>query len=335
MRRLLVVAAACAVVALLVLGITVSTVMSRMYQAQAQPSSCQATVGPVGDPNGPDGQRQASQLNGDQRAIASQIVHAGQHRQLPQRAWQVAIQAGMTESNLTNIHGGDRDSLGVFQMRPSTGWGSETQITNVDYAVNKFYDVLLGVTGWQEMRPGDAAQSVESSGFPFRYHRSEAMAVVLVGELGGAGRGDPSGCGPTGGAGGGNAPTPAAGTAIQKALSVQGSPYIWGAKGPSTFDCSGLIYWAYQQAGITVPAGSWMQWSAGKRVPVDQAQPGDLVFWAHDPSQPESIHHVALYMGNGQIVQAPDSGKPVQVSGLQSPLTRADELMPMAVRPGT
>ena len=330
MRRGLVLLVAATLSVAVVVGVLISNVLVAAHQsAHADSVSCVATLGPAGDPNGADGQQQAAQLNPRQRDVAGQIVGIGQQRQLPPRAWQIALQAGQTESHLTNLQGGDRDSLGVFQMRPSQNWGTAAQVTNVDYATNKFFDVLLSVDGWEQIRPGDAAQQVERSGFPFRYHQWEALAVSLVG---GAGISDASGCGP---ATGGQAPNPTAGQAVQAALSVQGAPYVWGAKGPDAFDCSGLMHWAWQQAGVAIPGGSWMQYNAGKRVPTDQAAPGDLVFWASDPADPESIHHVGMITDQDTVVQAPDTGKPVQVTPLHSPLTRSDELLPMAVRPGT
>ncbi|MEJ7649195.1 MAG: C40 family peptidase [Nakamurella sp.] len=103
------------------------------------------------------------------------------------------------------------------------------------------------------------------------------------------------------------APSSAAEVAVQAALSKVGSPYVFGAAGPSSFDCSGLTSWAYAQAGITIPRTSGGQ--AGLQyVPLDQLRPGDLVTY-YSP-----VHHVAMYIGNGQIVQASTSSKPVYVT---------------------
>lgn len=99
-----------------------------------------------------------------------------------------------------------------------------------------------------------------------------------------------------------------AGVAVSKAMSKQGSPYQWGSTGPSTFDCSGLMVWAYGQAGISLPRTSQEQGNVGTRVPsLDQAQPGDLVIYGPDR------HHVGMYIGNGMVVHAPHTGDVVKV----------------------
>src|ERR671928_20018 len=120
-----------------------------------------------------------------QRDIAEQIIAIGKQRGIPPRAWQIAIQAGMTESRLHNLHYGDRDSLGIFQMRPSQGWGTVAQVTDPVYEINKFYDVLVRVPGWETQRPGDSAQDIERSAFPARYHRWEPLAVNVISAVGG------------------------------------------------------------------------------------------------------------------------------------------------------
>ncbi|WP_020671488.1 C40 family peptidase [Amycolatopsis nigrescens] len=108
------------------------------------------------------------------------------------------------------------------------------------------------------------------------------------------------------------APGPAAQTAINAALNKMGSPYVWGATGPSQFDCSGLTSWAYKQAGISIPRSSRAQSTNGTPVSRDQLQPGDLVFF-YSP-----VSHVGIYIGNGQMVHAPTSGDVVKISPLQA-----------------
>ena len=109
------------------------------------------------------------------------------------------------------------------------------------------------------------------------------------------------------------APTAAAAAAIHEALAHLGQPYVWGATGPDSFDCSGLTQTAYRAAGIALPRVASDQWYAGPPVPLGDLQPGDLLFWASDPTNPASIHHVAMYLGNGQMVAAPHSGAFVRV----------------------
>ncbi|HZS19980.1 MAG TPA: C40 family peptidase [Pseudonocardiaceae bacterium] len=266
-------------------------------------------------------------LDPEQRAIAELIIAIGKQRGLPPRAWQIAIQAGMTESRLHNLHYGDRDSLGIFQMRPSQGWGTVAQVTDPVYEINKFYDVLLRVPGWETQRPGDTAQDIERSAFPLRYHQWEPLAVNVISAVGGdvtqyvrASCTTPL-----------PAPSEVAGRAIQFALGEVGKPYVWGATGPNAYDCSGLMLRAYQAAGITLPRVARQQYWAGAQLPVRQAQPGDLLFWGYDTSNPDSIHHVAMYLGNGRMVEAANQTVPLRQRAVSF---NEPELMPLAVRPG-
>ncbi|WP_245674852.1 C40 family peptidase [Herbidospora cretacea] len=102
-------------------------------------------------------------------------------------------------------------------------------------------------------------------------------------------------------------------TALRAASSKLGSPYVWGAEGPDTFDCSGLVQWAYGQAGIKMPRVTNQQWATGPQVPLSQAQPGDLLFWRNDPTNPGYISHVAIYWGNGQMLHSPRTGDVVKI----------------------
>jgi cell wall-associated NlpC family hydrolase len=107
------------------------------------------------------------------------------------------------------------------------------------------------------------------------------------------------------------APTAAAGAAVAAATSREGTPYVWGATGPGAFDCSGLTGWAYAQAGVTLPRTSREQWFVGHHVGLAELQPGDLLFWATDTNNPATIHHVAIYAGNGYMIAAPHTGASV------------------------
>jgi cell wall-associated NlpC family hydrolase len=104
--------------------------------------------------------------------------------------------------------------------------------------------------------------------------------------------------------------------AVWWAMSRRGAPYVWGATGPSTFDCSGLTSWAYAKVGVGIPRVSRDQIGAGARVSRDNLQPGDLVFFGRS-----RIHHVGMYIGAGMFVHAPSSGDVVKVSSLD---TRGD-----------
>jgi cell wall-associated NlpC family hydrolase len=95
--------------------------------------------------------------------------------------------------------------------------------------------------------------------------------------------------------------------ALRAALSKRGDPYVWGAAGPSAFDCSGLVMWAYAQVGIHLAHYTGNQWNEGAHISRSQLRPGDLVFFFSD------ISHVGMYIGNGLMVDAPSFGQPVQV----------------------
>jgi len=272
----------------------------------------------------------ADDLDAEQRRNVELIIAIGKQRGLPPRAWQIAIQAGMTESRLHNLNYGDRDSLGIFQMRPSQGWGTVAQVTDPVYQTNKFYDVMQQVPNWETQRPGDTAQDVERSAFPSRYHQWETLAVNLINAYGGDIDAftrdfcpDDLPAVP---------PSEAAGQAIKYALSEVGDRYVWGAEGPDSYDCSGLMMRAYESAGVTLPRTSREQYWAGEHLPLREAQPGDLLFWAYDTSDPDSIHHVAMYLGDGQMVEAANPSVPLRQRAVSFD---EDELMPFAVRPGT
>jgi cell wall-associated NlpC family hydrolase len=104
------------------------------------------------------------------------------------------------------------------------------------------------------------------------------------------------------------APSGHSNTVIQAALSRIGSPYSWGGSGPSAFDCSGLVMWSFQQAGISLPHSSQALASGGQPVSLDQMQPGDVVNYYSDAS------HSAIYIGDGMMVHASTYGTPVRVA---------------------
>jgi len=106
------------------------------------------------------------------------------------------------------------------------------------------------------------------------------------------------------------APTAAAQVAVNTALAQVGDPYVWGAAGPDAFDCSGLTEYAYAAAGVQLPHSSNMQSTMGRPVSYYDLKPGDLVFF-YSP-----VSHVAMYIGNGQIVTAPHTGDVVKVTEL-------------------
>ncbi len=118
---------------------------------------------------------------------ASTINAVGMSRGLPERARIIAIATAFQESGLKNLPSGDRDSVGLFQQRPSQGWGTRARILDPVYAADRFYDALLKVTGWRQLPLTRAAQAVQLSGFPDAYAKWEGRATILADVLGGAG----------------------------------------------------------------------------------------------------------------------------------------------------
>jgi cell wall-associated NlpC family hydrolase len=110
---------------------------------------------------------------------------------------------------------------------------------------------------------------------------------------------------------------------VQWAYRELGKPYQWGAAGPNTFDCSGLTQYVWGKAGVYLDHYTGSQWSEGQHVTPSQLEPGDLVFFGSD------LHHVGLYIGNGNMIEAPYTGANVRIS----PYNRPDYAG--AIRPGT
>ena len=112
-------------------------------------------------------------------------------------------------------------------------------------------------------------------------------------------------------------PPGAANTALQAALSKRGAQYQWGGNGPNAFDCSGLTKWAYSTAGIALPRVAVDQYRVGRPVAQNELQPGDLVFYDDGTGNPAAIHHVAMYVGEGKMVDAPTEGQLVDVRSIR------------------
>ena len=118
----------------------------------------------------------------------------------------------------------------------------------------------------------------------------------------------------------------AASTAISTAMSYIGTPYVWAGESASGLDCSGLTMVSYEAAGVYLTHSSRVQYGQGTHVPLDAAQPGDLVFWSSDGSQ-SGIYHVAIYLGDDMMIEAPTFGMTVRVTSM-----RYSGVMPYAVR---
>ena len=103
------------------------------------------------------------------------------------------------------------------------------------------------------------------------------------------------------------------------ALTQLGKPYLWGGAGPGSFDCSGLTMVAWAHAGVQLLHYTGYQWQEGPHLPLNQLRRGDLLFYATNTSDPSTIHHVAIYIGNGMMVNAPYTGAFVRIDGMYAP----------------
>src|SRR5262245_18576305 len=233
---------------------------------------------------------------------------------VPEHGQLVALATAMQESQLRNLDHGDRDSLGLFQQRPSQGWGTPAQIMNPTYAATQFYQHLRATPGWHQMSVNDAAQAVQRSGKPHAYSQHVPTARTVLAAVHGTncttntheaiGTGD---CNTI------QAPNKTALIAINYACGQRGLPYVWGGNGPQDggFDCSGLTTAAYHAAGISLPRTAHTQFHAGPHVPNEQPLlPGDLVFYGNPNTK---IHHVGLYIGGGLMINAPNFGQVVKI----------------------
>jgi cell wall-associated NlpC family hydrolase len=236
----------------------------------------------------------------------------------------------MQESSLRNLPGGDRDSIGLFQQRPSTGWGAPAQLHDPTYAAERFYRALLAVPGWQALPLTDAAQAVQRSAHPEAYADDEAPATALAAQLNG-GSAWPAGCSGLTADDAATAlpsafvpPAPADPTiarVVGWALLQIGTPYSYGGdctaarsgRPEHQCDCSSLTLRAYAQAQITLPRTAADQSRVGVPVPLTAVQPGDLLFSAGADGTPTQPGHVTMALGNGLIIEAPRTGLSVRV----------------------
>lgn len=198
----------------------------------------------------------------------------------------MTIAAALQESGLDDLDHGDRDSLGLVQQRSSQGWDTPAQIMNPTYAATQFYQHLLAVPGWQQMSVDDAAQAAEHSGFPDGYAQHEQAALDIVAAVAGtACAGSSIG---TGNCAHLQAPNAAALAATNFACGQLGLPYVWGGNGPADGDAR------FDRSGLTHAAG-------------------DFVFYGNGP---RSVTHVGIAISPTQMIDAPDSGADVEITGV-------------------
>ncbi|MFF2567303.1 C40 family peptidase [Streptomyces sp. NPDC058084] len=288
-------------------------------------------------------------LPAEQIPNAQTIVATGISLDVPKRGQIIALATAMQESRLRNLSGGDRDSLGLFQQRPSQGWGTPDEIRDPVYASEKFYKALLSVRGWQQMTVTQAAQAVQKSGYPDAYAQWEPLATALQKAIAATFPGNSdssgkdtddtalSGCGTKDGSQYGPIPEgavpkgysipkgtdPRARTAIEWAMHQLGTMYQWGGsctapRGPDPMgrcDCSSLMQQAYAKAGIHLTRTTYTQVNEGKAVSVKALKPGDLIFSRGTAARPE---HVGMYMGEGLVIEAPRTSRPIRITPLKN-----------------
>jgi cell wall-associated NlpC family hydrolase len=274
----------------------------------------------------------------EQLTNAAIIVSVGAGRGIPQRGLIIAVATALQESSLRNLghlgENNDHDSLGLFQQRPSQGWGTPEQILDPVYTSNKFYDKLLTIPTWEQLPLTEAAQAVQVSATPGAYAKWEADATALValssGAYGGCNAGDGmSGVGealPADFALPPDTPLPVA-VAIWWALQQLGTPYAFGGDCTDPHsgiparqcDCSSLIQQAYRAGGISLPRVTDDQQHAGTAVAsIADVLPGDLIFIPGADGTISDPGHVGLYIGQGLLVHAPHTGDVVKLTQLSA-----------------
>lgn len=157
---------------LLLLTTIIAVPPLELFAADEQRGVCRLTI-----KNG------TNKLSRRQLRNAEIIATVGRRMNVPTHGWVVALATAYQESRLRNLHHGDRDSLGLFQQRPSQGWGAPEQITDPRYAARQFYTHLLEVEGWQNMPLTLAAQAVQASAFPYAYADHTELARTLVAKV--------------------------------------------------------------------------------------------------------------------------------------------------------
>lgn len=256
---------------------------------------------------------------------AQTIIGIGLARKLSLRDIKIALMVAMQESQLRNVAYGDRDSLGLFQQRPSQGWGTAEQIMNPVYSSNKFYEALEKIKSRDSKSLFEVAIAVQRpnrAAYAKTFGQWDAPATAF---LKGVSTGSVTlpidvvspnqGC------------TSLLGdveVAVQAALSQNGKPYRWVVPPTKTFDSAELMQWAYAQAGVTLPVTAAAQLKAGPPVSKPGSglakewkavlQRGDLLYWADLSGK---VTHVSMYLGNDEMIDARNVGADVAVSKIQ------------------
>lgn len=273
--------------------------------------------------------RGALTLSAQQVGNARTVVAAAKALGLPQQAAAVGVMTARQESSLEDLanpsvpasealphqgEGNNYDSLGLFQQRPSMGWGTVAQLMDPGYASTAFLHRLAALPGWATMPAWQAAQAVQHSADGSAYAQWTSLGSAVTAALWTGTGGTLTCTTPTPDPGGPSGPLPAPSpgvdaTVVAYAQAQLGKPYLWGGAGPNAFDCSGLVWAAYAAAGVTVPRTSDKQYLAAYKITEAELVPGDLVFYnPGENALPGLPGHVAIFVGAGQVIQAPHTG---------------------------
>ncbi|MDT4995498.1 MAG: hypothetical protein QOH97_5390 [Actinoplanes sp.] len=287
-------------------------------------SMCAAppTASATGQPPGIGG------WDADQLDIAATIIDVGVAKGVPHWGWVIAEAVAIQESGLRNLpplgDRNDHDSIGVFQQRPSQGWGTPQQLAKPDYQAGKFYDKLVTVAGWQTMPLTEAGQAVQASAAGDAYAKWTNDAINLVNQLTstlGDCTTDALAALPDGFALPADTP-PQVATAIFWAVGQLGTPYHFGGTCTDPHgddpdqqcDCSSLVQAAYRAAGVAIPRVTTDQAHAGTAVTDPSAlRPGDLILIPGSEGTMANPRHIGMYLGQGIIIEAPSSGDVVKI----------------------
>lgn len=187
-RRIALLVALVSTLALLCCGGSISAILLGGLNGEKDDLSLYSTGCGTGGPLDPDAKLpRISPYGMTQMRNAAIIINTGASLKLPPRAWVIAVATAMQESSLTNLGNlgakNDHDSLGLFQQRPSSGWGTPAQVRDPVYAATKFYEKLKTIDGWENMPLTEAAQRVQISAYPDAYAKHEIIATKIVNAL--------------------------------------------------------------------------------------------------------------------------------------------------------
>jgi cell wall-associated NlpC family hydrolase len=322
-------------------GIAVAVLVScgAVASLSASSAACGPSVVPAGS-GGASVRTPHGTWTAEQLANATTIVATGQSLGVPPRGHVIAVATAMQESSLRNLAGGDRDSVGLFQQRPSQGWGTPADLRDPAHAASLFYRRLLEIPAWQQLPLTVAAQAVQHSATPDAYATWEPDASILAASIN-ARDAEPSGPSTTDGpclngppreglppdvAVRHDTPEPVV-TAIAWAIQQLGSPYHFGgdctnphgADPAHHCDCSSLVQQAYLAAGIRLRRTAAEQSKTGTPVPdTAHLRAGDLLFVPGADGAPTAPGHVGIYLGDNLVLDAPHEGATVHTGPVDS-----------------